>query len=304
MNAPILSINDVKSLVGDDHEITEIKEIGQGGQKTVFSCNINGEKFALKFLDVTGIGGTEGEPDDTEEVKNEVLARATREIDIMNKCDSPHLVKLGPIGLELRDFNDKRILFFSEEFIDGSDLHKIIGSPQTLSEQNVIQLGIDITNAINQLWSIGMIHRDIKPQNIMQRREGDFVLLDTGIAFDTTGQTLTKAFHIVGTPIYMSPEQLSYARRNLDFRSDLFLLGIVMYQAITGIHPFYTPGFNSVQIVSNITINPVKKISEIIESINPKLERIILRLLNKEPHLRYKTTDTLITQLDALRREI
>jgi serine/threonine protein kinase len=303
MKAPALDIIDVQKVIGDSFKVTEIEQIGQGGQKTVFSCLINGEKFALKFMDVTDVKNEEGESDDTDEVKNEVLARATREIDIMNKCDSTSLVKLGPIGLEIREYEGKRLLFFSEEHIDGDDLSTIIKT-QTLSEHSIIQLGIDIATAVGQLSTIGMVHRDIKPQNIMQRSNGTFVLLDTGIAFDTTGQTLTKAFHIVGTPIYMSPEQLANARRNLDFRSDLFLLGIVMYQALTGTHPFYTPGFNSIQIVSNITMNPVKKISEIIDTINPKIERVILRLLNKQPHLRYKTTNSLITQLEALRGEI
>lgn len=149
-----------------------------------------------------------------------------------------------------------------------------------------------------------MVHRDVKPRNIMRRNSGDYVLLDTGLAFDLSDESLTAAFMTVGTPIYMSPEQLKNVRRGIDFRSDLFLLGIVMYEVITGKHPFFQRGINSMQLVANIISNQVEPPSTIRSDIPNSLNTIIMRLLAKEPHLRFKTCDSLINKLQQAREEI
>ncbi|MEK5440810.1 serine/threonine protein kinase [Fredinandcohnia sp. FSL W7-1320] len=308
MRAPELTVEDVLKLLGENNKlITELEYKDRGGQKTVFTCNINEVKYALKFCDVTDAESKENptnlEEGDSEQRENVALSRAKREIDIMHRVDSPTLVKLGPIGLNLAEIDNKKILYFSEEFIDGEDLHNLI-SQGPLSYQQTVELAIDITIAIQQLWNINMVHRDIKPKNIMRRKDGSYVLLDTGIAFDIQGETLTAAFHLVGSQIYMSPEQLSGYRRELDFRSDLFLLGIVLYEVSTGQHPFFQRGFNTYQIVANITNSNLVAPSKIISGFPRKLERIITRLLAKEPHLRYKTCDQLLKQLYTLKEEL
>lgn len=308
MRAPELSVVDVNELLGSHKEmVTELEYRDRGGQKTVFTCKINGEKYALKFCDVTDAESKEEKNDivdyDSEETENVALARAKREIDIMHRVNSPTLVKMGPIGLNLADLNNKKILYFSEEFINGADLHSLI-LDKPLSYLQTVDLAIDMTTAIQQLWNIKMVHRDIKPKNIMRRDDGSYVLLDTGIAFDLQGETLTAAFHLVGSQIYMSPEQLRGYRRELDFRSDLFLLGIVLYEASTGQHPFFQRGLNTYQIVANITTSSLVPPSTIISEFPKKLERIIVRLLAKEPHLRYKTCEQLLKQLHSLKEEL
>ncbi|MGG3888608.1 serine/threonine-protein kinase [Metabacillus fastidiosus] len=308
MQAPNLSVEDVKDILhGCKEIITDLEYQDKGGQKTVYKCKINGELFALKFCDITDSNNNEANKDhennDSEQSENSVLSRAKREIDIMDKVDTPTLVKLGPIGLQIVDYKDKTLLYFSEEFIEGKDLHNII-QETPLSIEDSIELAINITTAIDNLWSISMVHRDIKPKNIMRRENGQFVLLDTGIAFDIQGETLTAAFSLIGSPIYMSPEQLSGLRRELDFRSDLFLLGIVLYEAVTGTHPFFQSGLNTYQIVANITNNKLVPISTHVQDIPKKFERIIMRLLAKEPHLRYKSCEQLLKQLYSLKEEL
>ncbi len=98
--------------------------------------------------------------------------------------------------------NTKLKNYFTEEYINGGDLFTILRRVRSISISESIQLGIDMTTAIQNLWSINMIHRDIKPKNIMQRNNGSYVLLDTGLAFDLTDESLTAAFVTVGTPIY------------------------------------------------------------------------------------------------------
>ncbi|WP_060679461.1 serine/threonine protein kinase [Virgibacillus halodenitrificans] len=308
MRAPELTKDDVYTLLGINKDVvTELEYKDRGGQKTVFTCKINGVKFALKFCDVTDAESKENQREqqesESDQADNVALSRAKREIDIMHRVDSPTLVKLGPIGLNLADLENKKILYFSEEYIDGSDLYYLI-SQGAISYLQTVELAIDITTAIKQLWNIKMVHRDIKPKNIMRRIDGSYVLLDTGIAFDIHGETLTAAFHLVGSQIYMSPEQLSGYRRELDFRSDLFLLGIVLYEVSTGQHPFFQSGLNTYQIFANITTNNLVPPSKLVSDFPKKLERIITRLLAKEPHLRYKTCDQLLKQLYSQREEL
>ncbi|PGU99388.1 MULTISPECIES: serine/threonine-protein kinase [Bacillus cereus group] len=301
MSAPTLSNIEVHELVQHLANISEIEFLNAGGQKAVYTCRIDGQLYTLKFIDITkNIGPSETE---SQGIETEILARASRELDIMDKCNSENLVKMGPVGLHILEHETQKLLCFSEEYIEGDDLHTIL-QRQPYSQGEAIQLGIDIANAIEQLWTINMVHRDIKPKNIMRKTDGSHVLLDTGIAFDVHGPALTQAFHLVGTKIYMSPEQIINTKTNLDFRSDLFLLGIVMYEALCGNHPFYKRGMETYQIFTGITHNAAVPLTQYEIGIHPKLNRIVMRLLSKQPHLRYKSCQSLITQLEELRGEL
>jgi serine/threonine-protein kinase len=144
-----------------------------------------------------------------------------------------------------------------------------------------------------------MIHRDVNPGNIMKRRvSGDFVLLDMGCLFDLAGASLSMA--PVGTPLYFSPEQLDFAnrRRVLDFRSDLFSLGIVLYEMATAKHPFLTRGVTSaVDLVSSILNSTPVEPKQVRKAVPQELSQIIMRLLSKQPALRYRKTSLLIEAL-------
>ncbi|MBD2860683.1 serine/threonine protein kinase [Paenibacillus oceani] len=312
MRAPDLTVEQVQKICPN---FTQIEYVGRGGQKTVFSGVFAGTKYAIKFLDLTSIQNQQApnsaitqDPHITvspvEDIREDVLARAKREIDIMDRCETSTLVKLGPIGMTLVDYDNKKLLYFTEELISGDDLHNIIRRDKFISLNEGIQIGIDIATAIKHLWNINMVHRDVKPRNIMRRDTGGYVLLDTGLAFDLSDESLTAAFITVGTPIYMSPEQLKNVRRGIDFRSDLFLLGIVLYEALTGQHPFFNRGINSMQLVANIVTNPIESPNKVRKDLPNSLNTIIMRLLAKEPHLRFKSCDSLMEKLLQAREEI
>ncbi|MFD1953192.1 serine/threonine protein kinase [Paenibacillus thailandensis] len=310
MRAPDLTEDQVKEICPT---CTDIVFLGKGGQKTVFSCSISGVRYAIKFLDLTNIQDQQVQQSldsdhysisPIEDIREDVLARAKREIDIMNRCETPTLVKLGPIGMTFVEYKSRKLLYFTEELVSGEDLYTIIRRDRQITLQEGIQLGIDIATAIKHLWDINMVHRDVKPKNIMRRDNGTYVLLDTGLAFDLSDESLTAAFMTVGTRIYMSPEQLKNVRRGIDFRSDLFLLGIVLYESLTGQHPFFTRGLNSMQLVANIVSNQVEKPSNLRTDLPQSLNAIIMRLLAKEPHLRFKTCDSLIEKLAQVREEL
>lgn len=302
MRAPDLSIEDVKKIV-DEIEFTNIEEIGKGGQKTVFKVNTKKECFTLKFLEIQEEKGPgfltmhEEHTDVTEDLETEVLARAKREVTIMEKCDSPNLVKLGPVPISFKEYDSKRLIFFSEEYIEGEDVYKLLVRDGKFSIEEGIKLASDLTIAINELWSINMVHRDIKPQNIMRRVNGDYILLDAGIAFDTLGTMLTNTFGQVGTQYFKSPEQIKGVKSTLDFRSDLFLVGLVTYFVLTLRHPFADNKTDGDTCNYNIVFNPPTEPKVHNPEIPDELNKLIIRLLGKEPHLRFRNCDELLAIL-------
>jgi serine/threonine protein kinase len=276
--------------------LRNIELVGKGGQKVVFRVGIDGRSYALKFALLT----EEIESDEGQFL--DVAARAKREVEIMRDCNSPHIVKLGPIGLDFCDIAGQKLLYFSEEFVEGQNVKDILATGARLNPAEIVSLGTHVTSAIQELWSLGKIHRDIKPGNIIKRRGGDYVLLDAGLAFDVVGESLSAGF-LVGTPPYFSPEQLYYNnRRVLDFRSDLFSLGVTLYEMSTGVHPFWTRGETSQRLFQNIQAVSPPPPSSLNAAIPLELDRIILRLLGKSPHLRYRKCEQLIKALQEIRR--
>lgn len=293
MALPNINIAKVAELVPS---ATDIEEIGRGGQKIVFKAKLDGKDYALKFAYLGR------DIDDEGSELADVRARAHREVEIMRDCDSPYVVKLGPLGIDIGVCDGQRLLYFSEELITGLPLNEILRNGP-IDIDSTITLGLQIADAISNLWSLGKVHRDIKPGNIMRRATGDFVLLDAGLAFDIAGESLSQGA-FVGTFAYCSPEQFDYSsRRILDFRSDQFSLGIVMYEACTGVHPFMRPGMSISRIYSGITSHHPAVPSSIRADIPPELDTVILRLLGKSSHLRYRKMEQLVASLVALKGE-
>ena len=214
-----------------------------------------------------------------------------------------YLIRLGEIALTYKDHNNHKILYYSEEWIDGYNLSEYINSNGgTLSEQVVIKIGIDISYAIEELWKYNKIHRDIKPNNIMyDQRNNRFVLLDMGMVYDAHYDTLTKFGFLPGTMGYYSPEQFDLTKKkDLDFRSDLFCLGVVMYETITGHHPFKRNGLTQDQVFYNIIHGQQIAISDLVENISDEFASIVNRLLRKRPSERYKTVSSFREKLKEL----
>ncbi len=291
---PTLTPDQVASLLP---EASDVSVAGRGGQKIVFRASIGGNTYALKFAKAPGLS------DDTETEDypvSDVAARTRREVQILRHCGSPHMVKLGPTDLAFARIDNQDILYFSEEFILGQDLRTILHSNGRLSPEEITKLGLHITDAIKSLWELGEIHRDVKPANIMRRDgTGDYVLLDAGLAFDVVGESLSIG--PVGTPPYFSPEQFDFTNRRtlLDFRSDIFSLGVTMYQMATGIHPFWEQGDTSHTLFNKITSLVPEPPSSYVPDFPEAIDEVILQMLGKSPHLRYRRCSQLI---DALSR--
>ena len=263
--------------------------IRTGGQKAVYKATIEEQVVALKVV------ALQSEEVDDEEVGPDArvaVERAQREVDILDRVDVPFLARSGPLGLATFMTEDEKWLYFTEEWIEGTTLREMIGVGR-LSPKKVARLGVDLVRAACWLSERGLVHRDIKPDNIMWAIDRSrFVLLDPGIAFDLYGPSLTRLPVPVGTMAYLSPEQMDPARkRSLDFRSDLFAIGVVLYEAAVAEHPFMAVHTTPAQVMTGILFNTPKCIADRLEGFPPGLSGLITRLLGKSPHLRYRRCD-------------
>ncbi len=196
--------------------------------------------------------------------------------------------------LHVVDFvKDGRSMYIIMEFVEGIDLYDLLEHSPTLPPEVAAIAALQVARALDYAHFRGIIHRDIKPANIMISRQGEVKLMDFGIARDETLSDLTETGTGLGTPSYMSPEQILGDK--LDFRSDLFSVGIVLYQMVTGQKPFVEDEARTVmqKIRLDRYVSPRK--------INPKvprqLERILGRCMEKMPANRYPTTQALIDDL-------
>lgn len=253
-----------------------VEKIGAGGMGVVyraFDSRLNRD-VAIKLL--TGAATEEAEH------RKRLLAEARTAASL----NHPGIVTVYEVG------EDHQHIFLVMELVEGVTLRRFTGS-QRLEARMVAHLGEQIADALASAHSRGIIHGDVKPENVIVLADGRIKLLDFGIArrhlaaeIATTSTAVHTFGHLTGTLVYMSPEQLR--GENGDARSDLFALGILLYEALTGAHPF--PGGTATEIVANILHQPFTPVVHRAPNAPPDLARIVSRLLEKEPSVRYATS--------------
>lgn len=269
----------IEEIIKNNVDINIISGPYKGGQKEVYKCEVNGKENALKFIRST-VAGDEGE------------IRCEREINTLSVCDSKYLIKLGEIPYTEVSEGSNHIVYYSEEWVNGYELYSLLSKGEVLTEELAKKLAIEISFAIEELWKHNKIHRDIKPLNIMYDEINErFVLLDLGMVFDSAEDALTRYGCIPGTIGYFSPEEFDLSRKSdLDFRSDLFCLGIVLYQMLTGVHPFIEKGDTNQDVFTKIKTLTPSSIRTYRSDISEEFEKVVFRLLRKRPSERYRNT--------------
>lgn len=299
MSVPNLTNRDVENIIPN---CIVFGNSLRGGQKLVFPCILNGEKIALKFILLSENVSRINKDNEIRESIKESIDRVKREILTMKEIDSPYVVKLSTLEPKMLKYNNQLLLFYAEEWIEGDNLDNILYKEKKLSYKNVAKVCLDIVKAIDKIWSVRKIHRDIKPANISRRNlTGEYVLLDLGVAFDLDDKSITKTNSIVGTYRYFSPEQLDIGRkRSMDFRSDIFSLGIVAYIALSGRHPFCDKNTSVDDLLHNIRFKNIVPLTKLDKSIPEDISDIVSRMLNKNPNGRYRKCSLLIKELEEI----
>jgi serine/threonine-protein kinase len=206
--------------------------------------------------------------------------RFLREQEIGVKLDHPNVMKVFPNG-------DHSELYMAMEWVDGRLLRQILNEQKKFPQVRAINIALQIAQALEYIHSKGVVHRDLKPENIMVNGSDQIKLIDFGIAANVGSKRLTfaKFSQTMGTPDYISPEQVKGKRG--DGRSDIYALGVMLYEMLTGKVPF--SGANAFIIMNDRLLNNPVPPREIDPSISPQLQEIIYRAMEREPAKRYQS---------------
>ena len=255
-------------------------ELGRGGMGVVYRARdpVLNREVAVKLMS-------------SSDLTPELEERFQREAQVVGQMDHPAIVPIHDLG------RHEGSLFFVMPLVSGTNLSRLL-KEQTLTLGDVVEIGIQVADALEYSHTRGVVHRDIKPANVMvTREEGGGVrarVMDFGLAHTTSESRLTKTGTLVGTVAYLSPEQV--ASRAFDGRSDIYSLGVVLYECLIGEPPF-TGDVQSIlyRIVHEIPQPPRDRGAEIRE----ELQDIVLRCLEKEPGKRPQKAGQIA---EALRR--
>lgn len=268
------------SLFANRYQIEQV--LGRGGMGIVYKAIDKQleETVAIKTL-----------PGDAMTRSPEEVERFKREIRLARKITHRNVLRTYDYG------EADGMYFISMECVRGYTLAELLQTQPQLPMRVALGIARQTCRGLQAAHEEGIIHRDIKPQNVLMDSRGEVKLMDFGIARMTeAAEALTSAGLIVGTPHYMSPEQVQ--ARPLDARSDVYSMGVLLYEMVCGKRPFDSPTLTSV-LTAHITQPPRPPI-EIRREIGPEVNRIVLRCLAKEPAGRYANAGELLQDLDRL----
>src|SRR5215470_1188154 len=225
----------------------------------------------------------------------EVAARFFHEAKAVNDIGHPNIVDIVDFGILQAGGGREQLVYFIMEYLAGVTLSQLIRSEAPLPPERALSIALQVADALSASHKCNIVHRDLKPDNIilLQRgRERDFVkLLDFGIAKLTGGSAVgshrTRTGIVMGTPAYMSPEQCE-GRDTVDKRTDVYALGIVIYEMLTGRVPFVGDGYGEI-LVQHLTRPPAPPSQ--IRMLPAHVEVVVLKALEKRPDLRYPTME-------------
>ncbi len=217
--------------------------------------------------------------------------RFNRERDIGKRLDHPGVVKVFPDDGQSR-------MYLVMEWVDGKLLRQILREQGKLPLERAIKITLGICDILDYIHSHGVVHRDLKPENLMVDSEDHVKLIDFGIAGSQGARRLTFAnlSQVMGTPEYISPEQVKGKRGN--GRSDIYALGVMFYEMLTGKTPFQGP--NAFAIMNDRLLNNPIPPREADPEISPQIQEVIYRALERDPRKRYSTAHEFAWDLEHL----
>jgi tRNA A-37 threonylcarbamoyl transferase component Bud32 len=270
------------------------KKIGQGGMGAVYEAThtLIGKRVAVKVLL------------EKYAQREAIVARLKQEAQLASSIGNEHIIDITDIG----NTDDGRT-FVVMEYLEGESLAECLSREHELPEQRILRIATQAASALAAAHAKGIVHRDIKPENLflLKRKDQDFVkVVDFGISKslrasgpgeDEEAQRLTQTGMVLGTPLYMSPEQ-ARGDDDLDHRVDIYALGVIMYESVAGHVPFV--GSNYLSVISQVLNEVPKPLREIRPDVSEELEAIVAKAMAKNRNDRYRDADAMLEDLGAL----
>jgi len=259
-----------------DYEI--IKQIGAGGMGAVYLARDPrlDRLVAIKKLRIqTNI---------EEDVRKEVLQRFYREARTIANINHPNIVSIYELGED----KETKECFMVMEYLDGQTIEAMLEEKISLSVDEVLKIGIQVTEALAHIHNKGIIHRDIKPSNLILCKNEMVKLTDFGLVRTSDSLELTRAGSLLGSILYMSPEQIMNPKE-IDNRVDIYALGVTLYQALSGNFPF--EGDDVWEVITKITRDEPVALSKRNPAIPKELEKIIMKAISKRDKRYSKAED-------------
>ncbi len=270
----------VRQTLGDRYTVE--REIGRGGAARVFLAqDREGRKVALKILH-------------PELAVSVTAQRFLREISLLSQLQHPRIAQMLDYGEQ--DF----LVYYAMRYIEGPSLRLTLDRTRRCEVADTMRLARDVLGALGAAHAQGIVHRDVKPENIICAAEGA-VLLDFGIAKAIAAfgmERLTRSGFTVGTSTYMSPEQVD-GRQEIDHRSDLYSLGCVLFECLAGNPPFQDPLEEAVLRMH--TARPAPEVRTLRDEVPRPLADAIMRALEKAPGDRWPSAGEMLEALDRAR---
>ncbi|HEX4422600.1 MAG TPA: serine/threonine-protein kinase [Kofleriaceae bacterium] len=268
------------------------RQVGQGGMGAVYEATDTkiGKRIAVKVL--------------LEKYarRESIVQRLVQEARLASSCQNEHIIDFNDFGS-----TDDGRTFVVMEYLDGESLAECLARETRLPEQRILRIASQAASALVAAHAKGIVHRDIKPENLflLRRKDQDFVkVVDFGISKSLRASDeaedqprLTQTGMVLGTPLYMSPEQ-ARGDDELDARVDVYALGVIMYEAATGRVPF--TGGNYLSVISQVLNEDPRPPRELRPDLSEELEAIILRAMAKDRGERYASAVELLADVTAL----
>ncbi len=273
INTPVLEIGDV---LGGRYEIVQL--LGEGGMGAVYKA-IDREldrPVALKLIRPQLASNPS------------ILARFKQELLLARQVTHKNVIRIYDLG------DADGVKFITMEFVEGDDLRALIQEKTKFSPEEAVEIMQQVCLALEAAHGVGVIHRDLKPQNIMRDKAGRILVMDFGLARTVEGDGMTQTGALVGTMEYMSPEQA--LAKNLDQRSDLFAVGLILYELLTGKTPYSAQ--SAVASLIRRTQERAIPVSDHDGTIPKPLSDIVSKCLERDPDQRYQTVGELLRDLE------
>jgi tetratricopeptide (TPR) repeat protein/predicted Ser/Thr protein kinase len=273
-SAAVLEIGD---LLGGRYEILQL--LGEGGMGAVYKAS---DRELDRFVALKVIR--------PELASNpSILARFKQELLLAHQVTHRNVIRIYDLG------EAEGVKFITMEFIEGKDLRSVIREKQKFPPEEAVEVIQQVCQALDAAHSVGVIHRDLKPQNIMQDPAGRILVMDFGLARTLEGDGMTQTGAIVGTMEYMSPEQA--LAKDLDQRSDLFALGLILYEMLTGKQPFFAD--SALASLIKRTQERAIPVSDIDNQIPGALSGIVSKCLERDLDERYQSASAILADLNT-----